>query len=160
MNQFYTSDAVVAGADDERRVDADPELVYQPSSCPGTRLPHVWLEKDRRPISTLDVVGHGQFTLLTGIGGSGWRAAAAAIAAAGFPIRCVSIGPSEDYEDPFGDWARASEIEDDGVLLVRPDQFIAWRQRVRAADCDAALRATLAAITGMHGATRRDSSIG
>ena len=57
--------------------------------------------------------------------------------------------PSEDYEDPFGDWARASEIEDDGVLLVRPDQFVAWRQRVRAADCTAALRATLAAITGI-----------
>ena len=153
MNQFYESDAVVAGAGDDRCVEADPELVYQPSSCPGARLPHVWLEKDRQPVSTLDVVGHGQFTLLTGIGGFGWRAAAAAIAAAGFPIRCVSIGPGEDFEDPFGDWARASEIEDDGVLLVRPDQFIAWRQQVRAADCTAALRATLAAITGIDRTT-------
>jgi 2,4-dichlorophenol 6-monooxygenase len=120
--------------------------VYQPSSCPGARLPHVWLEKDRRPLSTLDIVGGRQFTVLTGIGGHGWRAAAAAIAAAGFPIRCVSIGPSQDYEDPFGDWARASEIEDDGAILVRPDQFVAWRQRVRSTDCESALREALAHI--------------
>ena len=46
----------------------------------------------------------------------------------------MTIGPGQDYEDPFGEWARASEIEDDGAILVRPDQFVAWRQRVRAAD--------------------------
>jgi 2,4-dichlorophenol 6-monooxygenase len=148
MNQHYSSDAVVVSAGDERRLDADPELIYQPSSCPGSRLPHVWIEKDNRTLSTLDIVGQAQFTLLTGIGGSGWRAAAADIAAGGFPIRCLSIGPSQDYEDPFGEWARAREIEDDGALLVRPDQFVAWRQRTRAADCAGALRAALGQITG------------
>ena len=148
MNQFYVSDAVAVTEGDERRLDADAELVSQPSSCPGARLPHAWLEKDRQARSTLDVVGHGQFTLLTGIGGAGWRAAAVDLAASGFPIRCVSIGPSQDYEDPFGDWARVREIDDDGVVLVRPDQFVAWRQRVRAADCASALRDVLARITG------------
>ena len=148
MNQFYVSDAIVCGTGDERRLDADPELIYQPSSCPGARLPHVWLEKDSRPLSTLDIVGGGRFTLLTGIGGEGWRAAAAGIAATGFPIRCVTIGPGQDYEDPFGEWARAREVEDDGALLVRPDQFVAWRQQVRAADCTTALRVALARIRG------------
>ena len=148
MNQFYASDAVVVTSGDERRLDADAELVSQPSSCPGARLPHVWLEKDRQARSTLDLVGHGQFTLLTGIGGDGWRAAVADLAASGCPIRCVSIGPSQDYEDPFGDWARVSEIEDDGALLVRPDQFVSWRHRVRAADCASALRDVLGQITG------------
>ena len=151
MNQFYASDAIVTGSSDERRFDQDPELVYQPSSCPGSRLPHVWIEKDSRPLSTLDIVGGGRFTLLTGIGGAGWRAAAAGLATAGFPIRCVTIGPGEDYEDPFGEWARASEIEDDGAILVRPDQFVAWRQRVRAADCAAALGDALARIVGTRG---------
>jgi 2,4-dichlorophenol 6-monooxygenase len=148
MNQFYVSDAIATGSGDERRLDQDPELVYQPSSCPGARLPHVWIEKDSRPLSTLDVVGNGSFTLLTGIGGGGWRAACDALAATGLPLRCVSIGPGEDYEDPFGDWARASEIEDDGAILVRPDQFIGWRQRVRAADCIAALAEALSQIVG------------
>ena len=101
--------------------------------------------------STLDIVGGGRFTLLTGIGGGGWRAAAADLATAGFPIRCVTIGPGQDYEDPFGEWARASEIEDAGAILVRPDQFVAWRQRARAADCRAALGEALTKIVGTRG---------
>ena len=42
-------------------------------------------------------------------------------------VRVVTIGPDQDWEDPFGDWARASEVEDDGVVLVRPDRYVAWR---------------------------------
>jgi 2,4-dichlorophenol 6-monooxygenase len=148
MNQHYVSDAVLCGAGDGRDFAADPELVYQASTCPGARVPHAWLEKDRTRVSTLDLCGHGRFTVLTGIGGEGWRAAAEALAAEGFPIAAVSIGPGEDYEDPFGDWARQSEIEDDGCLLVRPDQFVAWRSRERVADCAAALRSAVMQVTG------------
>jgi 2,4-dichlorophenol 6-monooxygenase len=155
MNQFYESDAIVRGQDEERRLVDDPELVYQPSSCPGSRVPHVWVEKDARSLSTLDLVGQGRFTLLTGIGGDGWRAAAEQMAATGFPIRCISIGPGQDYEDPFGDWARASDVEDDGAVLVRPDQVVAWRQQVRAADCAAALRMAVGRIVGTATATVR-----
>jgi 2,4-dichlorophenol 6-monooxygenase len=153
MNQFYVSSAIVCGAEDTRTLEGDAELVYQPSACPGARIPHVWIEKDSRPLSTLDIVGQGRFTLLTGIGGGGWRHAAEAIAGTGFPLRCITIGPSQDYEDPFGDWARIREIEDDGALLVRPDQFIAWRQQVRASDCTSALRAAIARIVGSGAAT-------
>ena len=154
MNLFYESEAIAANATDTRRMDADPELISQPSSCPGAHMPHVWLERHNTPLSSLDVAGRGRFTLITGIGGAGWRAAADALAAAGFPVTCVSIGPSQDYEDPFGDWARAREIEDDGALLVRPDHFVAWRTRTVADDCAAALRAALARILGygMHNA--------
>jgi 2,4-dichlorophenol 6-monooxygenase len=148
MNHHYVSDAVSCGPGDVREFPEDRELVYQQSTCPGARLPHAWLEKDRTRVSTLDVVGHGRFTLLTGIGGDGWRAAAEALAAEGFPIACVSIGPGEDYEDPFGDWARASEIDDDGAILVRPDQMVAWRTKSRADDCAATLRAAVMAVTG------------
>ncbi len=148
MNQHYDSNAVLAGPGDERRFAEDAELVHQPSSCPGARLPHVWVERDRQALSTLDLVGHGRYTLLTGIGGDDWRSAVAALAASGFPIRCVSIGPDQDYQDPFGDWARISEIEDDGALLVRPDQVVAWRQRERAADCAAALGDAVGRVVG------------
>ncbi len=146
MNQHYASRAVVAGAGDERQFHPDPELISQPSSCPGARLPHAWLEKDRTAVSTLDVTGRGRFTVLTGIGGTGWRTAVARLAAAGLPIDCASIGPGEDYEDPFGDWASARGTEDDGALLVRPDHVIAWRQCERANDCASALRDVLARI--------------
>ena len=50
--------------------------------------------------------------------------------------------------------ARASEIEDDGVILVRPDQFIAWRQRVRAADCESATAEVLSKIVQTSGHRR------
>jgi 2,4-dichlorophenol 6-monooxygenase len=31
-------------------------------------------------------------------------------------------------EDPYGEWWAVREIEEAGVLLVRPDGHIAWRQ--------------------------------
>jgi hypothetical protein len=55
----------------------------------------------------------------------------------------VSIGADCDYEDPFGDWARASGVEDDGAVLVRPDQFVAWRARSRGGDLVGALATIL-----------------
>jgi len=128
MNQRYTSDAVLMAPGDSHDFADNKELVYQPSSVPGARLPHVWLVKDRQNYSSLDLCGHGQFTLLTGIGGDGWRKAAeAATTALGVPIRVVSIGPDEDYEDPFGDWARIRGVEDDGAVLARPDHVVGWR---------------------------------
>lgn len=148
MNQRYDSSAIDTAGETRPPFADNAELVYQHTTFPGARLPHAWLEKDRVRVSTLDLVGQGRFTLLTGIGGSGWRKAAEALAAEGFPIACVSIGAGEDYEDPFGDWARASEIEDDGAILVRPDQVVAWRSKERAKDAGKTLRAAVANVTG------------
>jgi 2,4-dichlorophenol 6-monooxygenase len=44
--------------------DKDHELHYAPT-WPGARLPHVWVYERRRKVSTLDLCGHGEFTLLT-----------------------------------------------------------------------------------------------
>ncbi|WP_218036643.1 hypothetical protein [Sphingobium sp. EM0848] len=53
------------------------DICYQATTWPGARLPHAWIELGRRTVSTLDVVGHGRFVLLTGPGGGApWRAAA------------------------------------------------------------------------------------
>jgi len=144
MNQRYTSSAVVMAPGDSHAFTEDPELVYQPTSCPGARLPHAWVVRDRQNFSTLDLVGHGRFTLLTGIGGDAWRAAAAAATAElGIPIKVTSIGADCDYDDPFGDWARICGVADDGAVLVRPDQFVAWRSERKGGDLTAALRTIL-----------------
>ena len=144
MNQRYASDAVAMGEGDSHAFAEDPELIYQPTSCPGARLPHVWLVKDRENYSSLDLVGHGGFTLLTGIGGDRWRDAAKAVTAElGVPVTVISIGPDCDYEDPFGDWARICGVEDDGAVLVRPDQFVAWRSKGRSGDLAGACRKIL-----------------
>ena len=37
------------------------------------------------------------------------------------------IGPGREITDIYYDWARIREVDEDGVLLVRPDKHIAWR---------------------------------
>lgn len=44
------------------------------------------------------------------------------------------IGPGRELEDLFGDWAEAREVEEAGCVLVRPDQYVAWRAHGAAAD--------------------------
>ncbi|MFJ5214668.1 FAD-dependent oxidoreductase [Streptomyces sp. NPDC088354] len=135
LNQRYSSAAVVPDGSPDPGFDRDPELHHQPSSRPGAKLPHAWLTAGTRTLSTLDLGGGGRFTLLTGIGGATWVAAARSVGAdLGLDIATAVIGPGQDYEDPYGDWARLRETGDTGVLLVRPDLYVAFRQAAGAAD--------------------------
>ncbi len=128
MNQRYVSDCVVPDNTPPPAWVRDPELFYHPTTYPGARLPHVWLQRDGKPVSTLDLVGHGRFTILTGIGGEAWvEAAGIAAARFGMMVDAVVIGPDRDATDLFGDWATLREIDESGCLLVRPDQHVAWR---------------------------------
>ncbi|MDX3238800.1 FAD-dependent monooxygenase [Streptomyces sp. ME03-5709C] len=145
LNQRYASAAVVPDGSADPGFDRDPELYHQPSSRPGAKLPHAWLTSGTRTLSTLDLGGKGRFTLLTGIGGEAWVAAArAAGAELGLDIATAVIGPGQAYEDPYGDWARVRGIADTGALLVRPDLYVAFRRADGAAD-DAEARAELGA---------------
>lgn len=152
LNQRYPAagGAVVSDGTPEPAWARDRELYYQATTWPGARVPHVWLERERQRVSTIDLVGHGRFTVLTGIGGEGWRAAAAAVAAAtGVAIATFSIGPAGcDVQDVYGDWYTASEIEEDGCVLVRPDMHVAWRAPTLVADPAAALAAVFAQLLG------------
>jgi 2,4-dichlorophenol 6-monooxygenase len=122
MNQRYESAAVLPDGSPAEVFRKDKELYVQATTRPGARLPHVWLVgPDGHRLSTLDLVGHGRFTLITGISGAAW-----ADAAAGLPVTVTRIGV-DGLRDAYGDWLRAREIEEDGALLVRPDGYIAWR---------------------------------
>lgn len=131
MNQRYQSGAVYQADQGEMPpLKGDPILDHTRSTYPGSRLPHVWLNKSvpERPISTIDLAGTGGFTVLTGIGGEGWKEAASqASKALGVPVVAHSIGFRQDWEDVYFEWENVREIEEDGCLLVRPDRFIAWR---------------------------------
>ncbi|MBN9434945.1 MAG: FAD-dependent monooxygenase [Bosea sp.] len=148
MNQRYRSNAAVTDGEAEPGFEKDPELHYQPTTWPGARLPHVWVfDRAGHKVSTLDLTGHGEFTILTGIGGEGWVEAAEKLSAElGLPIRSHVIGPRRPLEDHVGDFARASEISDSGCLLVRPDHHVAWRAKTIAADPAAELRRVLTHI--------------
>lgn len=150
MNQRYASGAVVADGQTPPAPNSDMELYYQPTTYPGARVPHAWVY-DRKGArhSTLDLCGKGRFTLITGIGGAGWRAAAeAAGAALGLPIRIITIGPRADFEDHVGDWDKLREIGDGGCVLVRPDQHVCFRSLGPSAEAEATLTRALRGILG------------
>jgi 2,4-dichlorophenol 6-monooxygenase len=129
MNQRYDSNAIIPDGTPEPGWKRDKELYYQATTRPGAHLPHAWLSKNSEKISTLDVCGHGQFTLITGIGGDAWIDAATYSAGElDIPISIVKIGAGCDYTDLYGAWADEREIEESGCLLVRPDFQIGFRQ--------------------------------
>lgn len=143
MNQRYVSSAVVQDAATAEEWPRDPELFSQPTTRPGAKLPHAWLVgPGGHRLSTLDVVGGGEFTVLTGVSGGTWESAAEACRdALGIPLNCVRVG-AEGTRDAYGEWRRTSEIAEDGCLLVRPDGHIAWRSPA-APGTDAAAHAEL-----------------
>ena len=129
MNQRYKSDAIVTDGQMEPEFALDSDLHYQPTTWPGARIPHVWLyDQQGGRHSTLDLAGHGVFTLFTGLGGEAWVDAARSIAQElGVAVEAHVIGPRQQYIDHVGDWARAREIGDAGCIITRPDQHVCWR---------------------------------
>jgi 2-polyprenyl-6-methoxyphenol hydroxylase-like FAD-dependent oxidoreductase len=88
---------------------------YRPSTCPGVRLPHVWLDDGT---AMQDRIGYdGGFTLLR-LGGSqaAVNALSKAFAGYGAPFRVLDIPD-----------ARARAVYGCDLILLRPDMHIAWR---------------------------------
>jgi 2,4-dichlorophenol 6-monooxygenase len=85
----------------------------------------------------------GRFLPITGEDGHAWCEAARQLAAeADVPLDVLRIGHLDgDYHDPRCDWQRHRQIASDGVILVRPDRFIAWRYPAAASDPRAVLTA-------------------
>jgi 2-polyprenyl-6-methoxyphenol hydroxylase-like FAD-dependent oxidoreductase len=103
---------------------ADDFINYMPSSVPGGRAPHVWLDGRRDYGGSLfDRLGPG-FTLLR-LGGKA-PSATAMIAAAGrakVPLKVLDVPDGE-----------ARDLYDRDLALIRPDQHVAWRGNAPAAD--------------------------
>ncbi|HSF59678.1 MAG TPA: hypothetical protein VLD83_16510, partial [Candidatus Binatia bacterium] len=91
----------------------DDQGSYTPTTWPGSRAPHVWLNDGR---STLDLFGKG-FTLLVFSARltdtSSFTAAAKKV---GIPLDVVTL-----------DESRVSEVYERRLVLVRPDGHVGWR---------------------------------
>jgi len=128
----------------ERPAVANPVRDFLPTTRPGARVPHAWVERAGARVSILDLLPYDGFTVVTGTDGAAWADAAAGLRAA--PVRCLV--PGRDFADPERHWASVCELGAGGALLVRPDQHVAWRARSAPADPRAALAAALDAARG------------
>ncbi len=121
--------------------------VYVPTTRPGHRLPHAWVERDGIRLSTLDLIRPGRFLLITAEAGGAWREAAHKLTqSTGVPMDVVDISEAGDVRDPEHAWLHLREIASDGALLVRPDQHVGFRSRGAAASSLATLAAALSRI--------------
>ena len=93
---------------------------YEPTARPGARLPHAWLDQVGGT-STLDLVPLDRPVLFTFGDHDRWSAELGAAAAT-----MVRVGIDTPALD---EWRHLCDVDDDGAVLVRPDQHVAWRAR-------------------------------
>jgi 2-polyprenyl-6-methoxyphenol hydroxylase-like FAD-dependent oxidoreductase len=133
IGHHYRSAAILAEPDDDDLPHTDP---FQSRGRPGTRAPHLVLERDGRAMSSLDLYGR-DFVLLSGPEGSAWHEAAKDLAN---PLLTAHvIGRADGLRDPAGAFAASHGISPTGAALVRPDGFVAWRATAAAPAPRAAL---------------------
>jgi len=129
--------------------DAEAELLDKPEALtgqPGTRVPHMWLERGGQRISTLDLLD-GRFVLLAGPADASWQSAAsAAVAALGVALSVYRVGAEGDLIDLEHAWQTKMGVTEEGAVLVRPDGFVAWRSRAGTAEPSSRLIQVLSQI--------------
>jgi 2-polyprenyl-6-methoxyphenol hydroxylase-like FAD-dependent oxidoreductase len=142
LGYCYHSAAVIPeGADD----GAPHENPRESKARPGTRAPHVFLDRNGEKISTLDLFGLN-FVLLAGPAGEAWREnGRAAARQRGIALDIHRIG-ADGLADPGGDFPSAYGMTPSGAVLVRPDGFVAWRSKDASAATTESLAGKLASL--------------
>lgn len=119
----YSSNAVVS---EYSRTFVSERPIFD--GQPGTRAPHVWIERRGQRISTLDLFGK-HFVLLTNPEATIWpEAARTAAASIGLDLDIYSVGPNGDLVDLETNlWRHSYGVASEGAVLVRPDGIVAGR---------------------------------
>jgi len=102
----YASCAVIADG------SQPPDTGLDLNGRPGTRAPHVWLDRGHQRSSTLDLFGSG-FVLLTA--NNAWLDASRTLNTA---IQAIEV--NREVLTAYG-------VRPDGAVLIRPDGFVGWR---------------------------------
>jgi 2,4-dichlorophenol 6-monooxygenase len=107
---------------------------YSSIARPGHRLPHAWLQGSKR-VSTHHLLDDkGSWLLLTDDSSNGkkWLTIAADLESQrGLKMKAVQIGGGGEFKDENGQWLKASGLEasSGGVVIIRPDGYVAFRSR-------------------------------
>ncbi|WP_217236068.1 FAD-dependent monooxygenase [Streptomyces sp. AC555_RSS877] len=128
----YDGSPIVAG--DGSGPVPDSFAAYTPSAVPGGRAPHLWLDDRRTDGSSLfDRFGSGFTLLRLGPRPPQTGRIEAAARDRGVPLRTVTL------DDPL-----ARDLYERDLVLIRPDQHVAWRGDREPGDS----AALLALVTG------------
>ena len=111
----YYSSAVAGAPRDGVVVPQD----FLPTAEPGSRAPHMWLDRSGARLSTLDLYERTP-VLLSGPDGGAWHAAGLRAAGQGVPLACYRVGRGAEYDltpEDGSDWA---QLHGTGLRRCRP----------------------------------------
>ncbi|HDX9512512.1 TPA: FAD-dependent monooxygenase [Bacillus cereus] len=118
----YCSEAILDESATPHRMD-----IVDLNGRPGTRAPHFWGMYKGKEVSILDLFGK-HFVLLTGVDNSSWAEAVYDVSSKlGINIKVYRVGLSGDFIAQENVFCELYGIENEGVVLIRPDGFIGWR---------------------------------
>jgi hypothetical protein len=140
----YVSAAIIA------QDEAAPSIeTLDLSGYPGTRAPHIWLQRNGRQISTLDLFDK-HFVLLAGNEGESWCEVARDVAAQlGLSLDVYRVGEDgADLVDVDGHWAAAYGVQSTGAVIVRPDGFVGWRTQGAESPSQQSLEVVMSRLLG------------
>jgi 2,4-dichlorophenol 6-monooxygenase len=105
----------------------DHVSLYRPSTRPGARFPHFWLDGNKKKRSSRSIIDYGTSTLLLGAKVNALPADTDLKTRYG--LRLFRL---DSAEIPLCYQAAVHtmlQMEPDGALLIRPDGHVAWRQQ-------------------------------
>jgi 2-polyprenyl-6-methoxyphenol hydroxylase-like FAD-dependent oxidoreductase len=142
-NRYRSAAVIPDDPEDDGQPHIDPRIS---KGRPGTRGPHVVLDRGGKDLSILDLYG-SRFVFVAGAGGSDWvEAAKAAAKSLDLPLDAYRLGRSGNPADPRGAFPEAYGVTESGAALVRPDGYVAWRARDAAGANPAAMRSVLTRV--------------
>src|SRR2546423_15382385 len=103
---------------------------YTASTVPGCRTPHLWC---RDGLSLYDAMGP-EFTLLRFDPATEVAALEAAARQRGVPLKILDV-KILDVKILDVDLPASTKLDDDKLVLSRPDQHVAWRSNRLPGDC-------------------------
>jgi 2-polyprenyl-6-methoxyphenol hydroxylase-like FAD-dependent oxidoreductase len=138
LGNRYTDSPVIVYSEPETREAIEAEfkdaINYRPTSRPGCRAPHAWLEDGR---STLDLFGRSFVLMNFAAHPAEGEALTAAAKKRGVPLTAIHLTKPD-----------IARLYDKRFVLVRPDGHVAWRGDTIPEDADS----LLATVTGHKGA--------
>jgi 2-polyprenyl-6-methoxyphenol hydroxylase-like FAD-dependent oxidoreductase len=140
IGHHYRSQAILTEPDDVAEVHTDP---FTSHGRPGTRAPHLVLERDGQRRSSHDLYGRG-FVLLCGADGAPWVQAVESLMDPFLTVH--QIGGPNGWHDPANAFVEAYGVLSTGAVLVRPDGFVAWRAKKGDSRPKEALKKVLASV--------------